>query len=473
MEKNAESSCHKKNQEAILHGPVFKTLAKLTLPIFTGMIFQLLYAIVDMIWISRIDLTDPSYVGGVGLIFPLLFLAVAFSSGMLIGVGSLVARSIGEKNQDVLNRTAESGFFIAGSISIVIVVAGYLFDKEIIFFLGGRGDYYLHALEYFRYIIPAAALMITGNVILGLLQGEGLMEKVMVAMIISTIANVSLDPVFIFLMGLGVRGAGIATVLSQIIAGFYLIRIFISKRTLVRIEWRFKNIDFGIMKMIVSVGFPQIAGQITMAAGYLFFNKIVIKIDPLALTAFSLCGRIDQVLIIPVLAIGSSLITMIGQNYGRRNYSRVIEIWRTGIITGAFITSFLSALLILFAPELFRFFTEVDTVARYAVRQIRIVELSFIVASSAILGRASFQAMGFPLPGLLITAIQLALVPIPMAYFYVYILRLGILGVWLGIITGNLSAGILGIIWVRSKLMELGRGNPERIPLSSKGYIIK
>ena len=171
MEKKAEKSDHKKNQEAILNGPVFKTLVKLTFPIFTGMIFQLLYAIVDMIWISRIDLNDPSYVGGVGLIFPLLFLAVAFGSGMLIGVGSLVARSIGEKNQDVLNRTAESGFFIAGSISIVIIAAGYLFDDRIIFFLGGRGDYYIHAIEYFRYIIPAAALMITGNVILGILQG--------------------------------------------------------------------------------------------------------------------------------------------------------------------------------------------------------------------------------------------------------------------------------------------------------------
>jgi Na+-driven multidrug efflux pump len=132
-----------------------------------------------------------------------------------------------------------------------------------------------------------------------------------------------------------------------------------------------------------------------------------------------------------------------------------MDIWKTGIITGACVTLFLSALLILFAPELFRFFTEVDIVVKYAVRQIRIVELSFILASSAILGRASFQAMGFPLPGLLITALQFALVPIPMAYFYVYILNLGILGVWLGIITGNLSAGILSIIWVRSNLMKL------------------
>ncbi len=454
-ETSAKDTAFKKGEiEGIFEGPVLKVLARLTLPIFTGMVFQLFYGIVDTIWISRIDLADPSYVGGVGLIFPLLFFAVAISSGMLIGVGSLVARTIGEKNHLVLNRTAESGFFITGTVSAAITALGYAFDEEIVFFLGARGDYYVHALEYFRYILPAALLMITGNVLLGILQGEGLMDRVMIAMIISTITNVALDPVFIFLLGLEVRGAGIATVVSQVIGGAYLIRIFIKRKTLVLIEWKLRNIDFGIMKKIISVGFPQIAGQMTMAAGYLFFNRIVVKIDPLALTAFSLCGRFDQVLIVPVYAIGASLITMIGQNFGRCNFRRVIRIWKNGLFAGACVISFLAALLVLFAPRLFPFFTDVDAVARYAVKQTRTVEFSFILASSAILGRASFQAIGRPIPGLVITALQLALIPIPMAYFYVYVLKLSVPGVWLGIITGNSLAAAISIAWVQRTFEE-------------------
>lgn len=124
-ETSAKDTSFKKGEiEGIFEGPVLKVLARLTLPIFTGMVLQLLYSIVDTIWISRIDLADPSYVGGVGLIFPLLFFAVAISSGMLIGVGSLVARTIGEKNHLVLNRTAESGFFIAGTVSAAITALG-------------------------------------------------------------------------------------------------------------------------------------------------------------------------------------------------------------------------------------------------------------------------------------------------------------------------------------------------------------
>jgi putative MATE family efflux protein len=444
----------KREIEGMFDGPILKVLLKIAFPIFGGMLFQLLYVIVDIIWISRIDLADPSYVGGVGLVFPLLFLAAAISSGMLLGVGVLVARSIGEKNQNVLNRIAESGFFISFIISAIVIPLGYIFDEELISLLGAKKEYFIHALDYFHFIIPAAGLMIMGNVLLGILLGEGLTSKVMIAMIITTIANVILDPVFIFILGLGVKGAGIATVISQVIAAVYLLRIFILRKTIVRVEWRYKNIDFGIIKKIIAVGFPQTAGQTTMAVSFLFLNRIVVNIDRFALTAFSICSRFDQILIIPITAIGSSLITMIGQNYGRRNYSRVKEIWQISITAGMVVSMILAALLVIFAPKIFPFFTDVDQVVKYGVLQMRIVEFSFFPAAIAILGRASFQAIGRPVLALITSAFRLALISIPMAYFYVHIMNLGMDGVWFGIISGNIISGVISFLWVKKTLIK-------------------
>jgi putative MATE family efflux protein len=450
----------KREIEGMFAGPVLGLLGRIALPIFLGMLFQLLYAIVDIIWISRIDLSDPSYVGGVGLIFPLLFLAVAISSGILIGVASLVARSIGEGDGSVLDRVAESGFLVSLLIASTIITLGYSFDRKLMTVLGAQDEYFRHALDYFRYVIPVAGLMIVGNVLLGILLGEGCTTKVMIAMIITTIANVILDPLFIFSLGMGVKGAGIATVISQLIAAVYLLRIFLRGHTRVKIGFNLKYADFRIIRRIVAVGFPQTAGQIAMGISVLVFNRIVVSVDRLALTAFALCTRFDQVLIIPVMAIGSSLITVIGQNYGRGNIHRVRDIWRTGVLVAMGVSAACAAGLIIFAPRIYPFFTDVRDVVHYAVLQTRLVEVSFVFASVAVVGRASFQAINRPLNGFTVAAFRLALVSIPVAYALVRWFGLGMYAVWIGLISGNSVSAVIGFFWVRGALNRCVREAP-------------
>jgi Na+-driven multidrug efflux pump len=185
------------------------------------------------------------------------------------------------------------------------------------------------------------------------------------------------------------------------------------------------------------------------------------SIDPLALTAFSICGRFDYILIVPILAIGSTLLTMIGQNYGRRHYTRVLKIWKVGLFAMVVVMAFLATLLVVFAPKIYPFFSNVDEVVRYAVLQTRIVEYSFIIGGIAMLARSSFQAVGRAIPGLILTIIRVIGVALPMAYFLVYVLDLGIYGVWFGVITGNIIAGAIAVVWVK-KALTTYIAEPER-----------
>jgi Na+-driven multidrug efflux pump len=189
-----------------------------------------------------------------------------------------------------------------------------------------------------------------------------------------------------------------------------------------------------------------------MAISFLFFNRLVISIDPLALTAFSICGRWDYMLIVPILAIGSGMLTMIGQNFGRKNFQRVLHIWKVSLLTMVGVMAFLATILVLLAPKIYPFFSKVDEVIKYAVLQTRIVEYSFILGGIAMLARSSFQAIGRATPGLIITIIRIIGVALPVAYFYVYVMELGIYGVWFGLITGNLIAAIIALLWVRKTL---------------------
>jgi Na+-driven multidrug efflux pump len=153
----------------MFEGPVLRLLARLASPIFFGMLFELLYNITDTIWVSQIDLTDPSYVGGTGIIFPFLFMAIALSQGIVVGTSSLVARAIGEENRQVLNKTTESGLAVGVVAAVVIAIPTYIFATGILRLLGAEGDYLVHGLEYLRYIVPAGVLLFISSTFIGIL----------------------------------------------------------------------------------------------------------------------------------------------------------------------------------------------------------------------------------------------------------------------------------------------------------------
>jgi len=442
----------------MFEGPVLRLLARLASPIFFGMLFQLLYNITDTIWVSRIDLADPSYVGGTGIIFPFLFLAIALSQGIVVGTSSLVARAIGEENRQVLDKTAESGLAVGVIVALAIAIPTYIFSTDILRLLGAEGDYLVHGLEYLRFIVPAGVLLFVSSTFMGILQGEGMMKYVMIAMIIGTAGNIILDPIFIFTLKLGVRGAALATTVAQAIAVSFILSVFIRRKTQVEVHWKMANIEWRTIEKILAVGLPQSAGMILMALSFFFFNRVVVAIDPLALTAFALCGRLDQAVLMPIFAIGAALVTMIGQNAGRGNFERVREIWWKSLLTAMVLVVLSATAMFILAPWIYPFFSDIDQVVRYAVLQTRIVEFTFVFAVIGILSRSFFQAIGHPLPALLITTSRLLLLAVPAMLLYVYVFDLQIYGVWLGIITGNVLAAGMSALWISRTLRRLQEG---------------
>jgi len=442
----------------MFEGPVLRLLARLASPIFFGMLFQLLYNITDTIWVSRIDLADPSYVGGTGIIFPFLFLAIALSQGIVVGTSSLVARAIGEENRQVLDKTAESGLAVGVIVALAIAIPTYIFSTDILRLLGAEGDYLVHGLEYLRFIVPAGVLLFVSSTFMGILQGEGMMKYVMIAMIIGTAGNIILDPIFIFTLKLGVRGAALATTVAQAIAVSFILSVFIRRKTQVEVHWKMANIEWRTIEKILAVGLPQSAGMILMALSFFFFNRVVVAIDPLALTAFALCGRLDQAVLMPIFAIGAALVTMIGQNAGRGNFERVREIWWKSLLTAMALVVLSATAMFILAPWIYPFFSDIDQVVRYAVLQTRIVEFTFVFAVIGILSRSFFQAIGHPLPALLITTSRLLLLAVPAMLLYVYVFDLQIYGVWLGIITGNVLAAGMSALWISRTLRRLQEG---------------
>jgi Na+-driven multidrug efflux pump len=185
-----------------------------------------------------------------------------------------------------------------------------------------------------------------------------------------------------------------------------------------------------------------------MSASYIAFNRIIAGIDDRALASFALCGRFDQIMALPVLAIASAEITMVGQNFGRRNLTRVRKIWNTCALSAAAVSGFLAATLFLLSPSLYPLFTDVDEVVALAVKQTRVVAFSHLLASAAILGRAYFQGIGRAIPGFVIDAVRFAVIPVPAAFLLAYGTGLGVQGVWLAVAAGNAGSAFVAVPWV-------------------------
>jgi len=460
-EMSDHSEMAKREVPGMFSGPVLPLIARLSLPVLAGMFFQLLYNIVDTIWVSRIDLNDPSYVGGTGLIFPVIFFFMALASGVSVGVSSLVARAIGEKNRDVLNKIAESGLIMALLLSLICMGAVYGFGPQIVKAMGAEGDYYRHGLNYLLWVTPVALFAFVGNVFFGIFQGEGLMKHMMMAMIIGTVVNIVLDPIFIFTFNLDVRGAAIATGIAQLISLIYALGVFAAKKTLVPISWSIRNVRLEIIKKITVIGLPQALGQITMSISFLLLNRLVVSIDPLAMTAYSLCGRLDQIVLMPSFALAAAMITIVGQNAGRGNLRRADHAVKVGYAAGFIVVLFFALLMMALAKHIYPLFSGIDEVVDYAVRQTYTVELFFSLAVVGIINRSVFQAIGYPMPAFFITMLRVLLISVPAAYLFVGVFDMGVYGVWYGLISGIVASFIVSLIWVRHVMKGLLNGTRE------------
>lgn len=465
-----------KNSEikGMFEGPLTPIIMKLAIPILAGMVFQLLYNLVDTSFINFIDPDNPAILGGTGYIFPIIFIAMALGQGLQVGMSALVAKGIGAKDDNIIYKTAESGLFLALIVTVVMLTGSYVFSEEIVTALGAKGEYFKYGHEYFIYIIPVTFFMFFSMVLGGILQGEGLMDKFMKVMIIGTLLNIILDPFFIFEsinlklftipgLGMGVKGAAIATVLAQFISFIYMLSIFIRKQTLIQIEWNPKHITPSIMKKIVSLGFPQSFGQIIMSASFMIMNWIASSIDEQIVTSSSLVGRVEQMIYMPVFAIAAACITIAGQNRGRGNLDRVEDSWKKGMGVSLIFIVVTGSVFLIFANSIYGFFQQSSQVTYYAVTQTRYMVPFFVVVPVVVITRSIYQAIGYPIPGLIIIALRFFIIIIPAMLIYVFVFNLGFKGMLYGHMTSMVISAIIAWFWMKTSMNKLKAGELKTI----------
>jgi putative MATE family efflux protein len=454
-----EARNHNTNEiNGMFEGPILPLALRLSIPFLISNMIGLLYLVIDTYFITRIDPGSTALISGTGLVFPVYFLFLALGMGINIGVSSLVARAIGEKNQTALERAADSGLLIAIILAVAALTPGYIFGNDILHFLAGSRlteEAIGHGLRFFYSILPALGLLLLGHVLLGVLQGEGLTRYIATASVISAVVNIALDPLLIFYFGLGVAGAGLATSLGIAAAAVYVIGIFAKKKSSIPIHWNIARARARLMLEILRVGSVQSLQMAAMSVTFMFLNNIVSSIGQDAMNSWALCGRTDQILFIPAFAVSGATISMVGQNYGRGNLSRVRRIYAGNILLGLGMVLFLAIVYNIAAEWIFAGFSSVPGVIRGSVSQVRALSFTFVGVSTAMISGSTFQATGKPLPALVITLIRMIVLTVPAAYLLVYVFDMKMPGVFISLGAGNALALPLSWAWTNLHLKRL------------------
>lgn len=454
-----------KRREAFINNP-HKALWTLTVPVLIGMIVQTVYSIADMIFVGRIS---PEAIAALAFNVPLIFFSIGITFGLGSGVTALIARFIGAEDKAQAENTAEHGILMGGVIGILFTILGVVFGDQIMAAIGCPPELLADATGYFRVTAYGFIFTISAVFLRSIFTGEGDTRTPMYFQGIGTVINIILDPLFIFTFNMGVKGAALATVLSQAFVALGLVYLMIiRKRSYLQFHFRqFKYSPF-IIKEVLRIGVPASLSMIIMSSGSALFNFILIHFSATAVAGYQVGGRLDQLYFLPILSIAGGMVALVGMFYGAKRMDLVTDIIKYGMSRAVLIGIVSGIVFFIIAPWVFPIFTPDKEIQRIATQYVRIMAFFYPLISIGMTSGRSMQGLGAGLPQLIITSIRVALVSGPLAWVFVFVMDKPIEWVWYSFGISIICAATTSLAWLRHHLRVIRRRLAEGAELNSQ-----
>lgn len=425
----------------LLIGDPKKTLVKLSIPIMISNLVFTLYNLADGVWVAGLG-TDA--LSAVGIFFPLFIILSALSMGIGIGATSAISRRIGAgKNAE---NTAMHAI-IFGFVISMATLSSYPFLEVLLRTVGAEGEVLKLSLDYSRVIILFSPFLVFNNVFVGILNGEGNTKRTMYANVTGALLNMVLDPIFIYILGLGIAGAAYATSLSLIVSFVILIYYFISGKTFLRLG-RFKA-DGRITIDIFRVGIPSSVSMLSMSFAIIFLNLIIIETGSSdGIAVFTSAWRIIHFGLIPLFGIAGAVTPIVGASYGAKNAENLKTAYFHAIRTSVKIEFLIALTIVVFAPQFAKLFTYTEkssSIYGDLILTLRFLSVFLPFAPFSFMTIATFQGLGKGERSLTITLMRTVIFQLSFAYLFA--LRMGFFGVLLGVVLGNITASLIAFIW--------------------------
>ena len=376
-------------------GSVPKTITRLAIPMIAAMLVNALYSIVDRIYIGHLAGSGQMALTGIGLCYPITMSIAAFSYLVGNGGGPLTSILRGSRDQDGAEKVLGNSLTMLIFLGVMIPLLCMLVKKPLLYLFGASDNTWPYADAYITiYLSGSLAVMLT----LGLnpfLNAQGFTRIGMITVLIGAVCNIALDPLFIFTFGLGVRGAAVATVLSQTVSAVWILCFLFGKKNLIRVRVKNLRPDPKVMGRILGLGFSNFIMCLTEAAISAVFNSSLRKFGgDVYVTVMTVASSISQVIFMPMSGFAQGAQPVTGYNYGAKEYGRVRQCFRFLLTFCACYAVITWALELLLPAQLVRIFNSDETLVATAVPMLRIFFCMNFIMCLQMAAQNTFVAIG-------------------------------------------------------------------------------
>jgi putative MATE family efflux protein len=310
--------------------PVAKAILKLSIPVVFGMMVQVFYNLVDTFFIGKLN--DQNQLAAANITTPVFMLLMAIATIVSTGAASYISRCLGKKDQENANRTLTTGILICIALAVVVIVVGLIFVKPLIITLGASAEVYPYAYQYVVAMLLGSIPVMLNYAGGQLIRSEGAVMPSITGMMIGTVVNIILDPIFIFGFKMGILGAGIATVLGNAASVGYYMWYYLSGKSILQIKPKFISTDKTIWKEIFLIGIPASISQLFTSVAMIVLNNQAKVYGDSVLAGMGISSKLMFIGTFIFMGFAAGCQPLVGFNYGAKNFKRVREILKTGMV---------------------------------------------------------------------------------------------------------------------------------------------
>ena len=423
-------------------GPVWRNIVSQAIPLTVAQLVQLLYNIVDRIYLGHMGDGQNMALTGVGLTFPVITLIMAFTC--LFGMGGTPLFSIarGAKEDDKADEIMGNVFALLVCTSVVLLAICYIFRKPILYLFGASDASYVYANQYLQiYLLGTPFVMMTTGMN-GFINAQGFPKVGMKTTLLGAILNLILDPIFIFGLDMGVRGAALATILSQIVSACWVLRFLTGKKALHNLKRKNIKIDKELTGQIVGLGMSGFIMQGTNCLVQVVCNSTLqIYGGDLYVGIMTVLNSVREVLQLPVSGLTQGAQPVMGYNYGAKENQRVKAAIKFTTFVGMTYT-FLAWIFVMLVPKfLFGIFTSDAEIIAKGPEALNIYFFGFFFMSFQFSGQIAFQALGFAKKAIFFSLLRKAFIVAPLV-LVLPMVGFGVNGVFLAEPISNAIGGL-------------------------------
>lgn len=428
------------------NGRIGKLLVNLAIPSIIAQIVNLLYNIVDRIFIGRMPNGELA-MAGVGVAMPVILLVSAFSALIGMGGAPLTAIKMGEQDNDGAEKIMSNSFSMLNIVGVILTIVFFIFKEPILWAFGGSEATIGYALDYLSiYIIGTIFVQIS----MGMnpfINTQGFAKIGMFTVAIGAVINIILDPIFIFGLNMGVKGAALATITAQAVSAIFVLNFLFGKKTILKIRKKYLKIDKKIIFSIVSLGVAPFIMQATESLVLISLNNQLSKYGgDLAIGAMTIMSSIMQMITMPLMGLTQGAQPIISYNFGAKNIDRVKKTFKLLLISCLTYSTVMVVLLMIF-PEFFvGIFNDKPELVEITSWSIKIYFSGMFIFGAQIACQQTFLALGQAKISLLLALLRKVILLVPLIFILPMFMKNGLQAVLIAEPVADIVACLTTII---------------------------